>query len=169
LVRPVTRDPDAARSSSVGRRRRTGIRRLRDLANDLPQPAARSGAARTRGELIELDVLPELQERGDANTGWLIGRVALDAKGFVKTGSDVTLEDFRRCPIALESAIGGQNITRTIEGRERIPSMCRTSATSATPCRISTACWLRRLGGAQIHSAPRWNDRSTQSRCRIWK
>jgi hypothetical protein len=29
----------------------------------------------------------------EANTSWLNGRVALDAKGFIKTGWDLTQED----------------------------------------------------------------------------
>jgi thioredoxin reductase (NADPH) len=50
----------------------------------------------------------------DANTGWLNGRVALDAKGFIKTGPDLTREDLRaaqwpleRSPYLLESSRPG--------------------------------------------------------------
>jgi thioredoxin reductase (NADPH) len=49
-----------------------------------------------------------------ANTGWLNGRVALDAKGFVKTGSDLTKEDLAaarwpadRSPYLLETSLPG--------------------------------------------------------------
>jgi thioredoxin reductase (NADPH) len=49
-----------------------------------------------------------------ANTGWLKGRVALDAKGFIKTGLDVTKEDLDaarwpldRSPHLLETSLPG--------------------------------------------------------------
>jgi thioredoxin reductase (NADPH) len=50
----------------------------------------------------------------EASTGWLSGRVALDAKGFVKTGSDLTREDLaaaqwplERSPYLLETSRPG--------------------------------------------------------------
>ena len=48
------------------------------------------------------------------NTGWLNGCVALDAKGFIKTGPDLTHDDlaaakwpFRRPPHLLETSLPG--------------------------------------------------------------
>jgi thioredoxin reductase (NADPH) len=55
-----------------------------------------------------------LMTGADANTGWLNGRVALDAKGFIKTGPDLTREDLgaaqwplERSPYLLESSLPG--------------------------------------------------------------
>ena len=48
------------------------------------------------------------------NTGWLLGCVALDAKGFIKTGADLSPEDlaqaqwpFTRAPHLLETSLPG--------------------------------------------------------------
>src|SRR5260370_39546081 len=53
-----------------------------------------------------------LMTGADANTGWLNGRVALDAKGFIKTGRDLTKEDLAaarwpadRSPYLLETSL----------------------------------------------------------------
>jgi thioredoxin reductase (NADPH) len=50
----------------------------------------------------------------EANTGWLNGRVALDTKGFIKTGWDLTKEDLAaarwpldRSPYLLETSLPG--------------------------------------------------------------
>jgi thioredoxin reductase (NADPH) len=55
-----------------------------------------------------------LMTGADANTGWLNGRVALDAKGFIKTGWDLTKEDLAaarwpldRSPQLLETSLPG--------------------------------------------------------------
>ena len=55
-----------------------------------------------------------LMTGADANTGWLNGRVALDAKGFIKTGWDLTQEDLAaarwpldRSPYLLETSLPG--------------------------------------------------------------
>jgi thioredoxin reductase (NADPH) len=55
-----------------------------------------------------------LMTGADANTGWLNGRVALDAKGFIKTGPDVAQEDLaaaqwplERSPYLLETSLPG--------------------------------------------------------------
>jgi len=55
-----------------------------------------------------------LMTGADANTGWLNGRVALDAKGFIKTGRDLTKEDLAaarwlpdRSPHLLETSLPG--------------------------------------------------------------
>ena len=55
-----------------------------------------------------------LMTGAEANTGWLNGRVALDAKGFVKTGWDLTQEDLAaaqwpldRLPYLLETSLPG--------------------------------------------------------------
>ena len=55
-----------------------------------------------------------LMTGADANTGWLKGRVALDAKGFIKTGRDLTKEDLAaarwmtdRSPYLLETSLPG--------------------------------------------------------------
>ena len=55
-----------------------------------------------------------LMTGADANTGWLNGRVALDAKGFIKTGRDLTKEDLAaarwpadRSPYLLETSLPG--------------------------------------------------------------
>src|SRR5262245_38142200 len=53
-----------------------------------------------------------LMTGAEANTGWLNGRVVLDAKGFIKTGWDLTQEDlaaalwpFDRSPYLLETSL----------------------------------------------------------------
>lgn len=55
-----------------------------------------------------------LMTGADANTGWLNGRVALDPKGFIKTGWDLTKEDLAaarwpldRSPHLLETSLPG--------------------------------------------------------------
>ena len=55
-----------------------------------------------------------LMTGADANTGWLNGRVALDASGFIKTGWDLTQEDLaaarwllHRSPYLLETSLPG--------------------------------------------------------------
>jgi thioredoxin reductase (NADPH) len=55
-----------------------------------------------------------LMTGADANTGWLSGRVSLDAKGFIKTGRDLTKEDLAaarwaadRSPYLLETSLPG--------------------------------------------------------------
>ena len=55
-----------------------------------------------------------LMTGAEANTGWLNGRVALDEKGFIKTGSELTRQDLRgagwslkRPPYLLESSLPG--------------------------------------------------------------
>jgi thioredoxin reductase (NADPH) len=55
-----------------------------------------------------------LMTGAEANTGWLNGRVELDAKGFIKTGWDLTREDLAaarwpldRLPYLLESSLPG--------------------------------------------------------------
>jgi thioredoxin reductase (NADPH) len=55
-----------------------------------------------------------LMTGAEANTGWLNGRVALDAKGFIKTGWDLTPEDLAaarwpldRSPYLLETSLPG--------------------------------------------------------------
>ncbi len=55
-----------------------------------------------------------LMTGADANTGWLNGRVALDAKGFIKTGRDLTKGDLAaarwpadRSPYLLETSLPG--------------------------------------------------------------
>ena len=55
-----------------------------------------------------------LMTGADANTAWLNGRVALDAKGFIKTGRDLTREDLAaarwlpdRSPHLLETSLPG--------------------------------------------------------------
>ena len=55
-----------------------------------------------------------LMTGAEANTGWLNGRVALDAKGFIKTGPDLTREDLaaaqwplERSPYLLETSRPG--------------------------------------------------------------
>jgi thioredoxin reductase (NADPH) len=55
-----------------------------------------------------------LMTGAEANTGWLNGRVSLDAKGFIKTGWDLTQEDLAaarwpldRSPYLLESSLPG--------------------------------------------------------------
>jgi thioredoxin reductase (NADPH) len=55
-----------------------------------------------------------LMTGADANTGWLNGRVALDEKGFIKTGRDLTKEDLAaarwlpdRSPHLLETSLPG--------------------------------------------------------------
>ena len=55
-----------------------------------------------------------LMTGAEANTGWLNGRVALDAKGFIKTGPDLTQEDLaaaqwplERSPYLLETSLPG--------------------------------------------------------------
>jgi thioredoxin reductase (NADPH) len=55
-----------------------------------------------------------LMTGADANTAWLNGRVALDAKGFIKTGRDLTNEDLAaahwrpdRSPHLLETSLPG--------------------------------------------------------------
>jgi thioredoxin reductase (NADPH) len=55
-----------------------------------------------------------LMTGAEANTGWLEGRVALDAKGFIKTGPDLTREDLAaaqwpldRSPYLLETSLPG--------------------------------------------------------------
>ena len=55
-----------------------------------------------------------LMTGADANTGWLNGCVALDAKGFIKTGRDLTKEDLAaarwpadRSPYLLETSLPG--------------------------------------------------------------
>jgi thioredoxin reductase (NADPH) len=55
-----------------------------------------------------------LMTGADANTGWLNGRVALDEKGFIKTGRDLTKEDLAaarwaadRSPYLLETSLPG--------------------------------------------------------------
>ncbi len=55
-----------------------------------------------------------LMTGAEANTGWLNGRVALDAKGFIKTGWDLTQEDLAaarwpldRSPYLLETSLPG--------------------------------------------------------------
>jgi thioredoxin reductase (NADPH) len=45
-----------------------------------------------------------LMTGAEANTGWLDGRVALDAKGFIKTGPDLTKEDLAAARWPLERA-----------------------------------------------------------------
>ena len=63
----------------------------------------------------------------EANTGWLNGRVALHAKGFIKTGPDLTAEDLaaaqwplERSPYLLPNACdedGVKGARATAEGR----------------------------------------------------
>jgi thioredoxin reductase (NADPH) len=55
-----------------------------------------------------------LMTGAEANTGWLNGRVALDAQGFIKTGPDLTHEDLaaaqwplERSPYLLETSHPG--------------------------------------------------------------
>ena len=55
-----------------------------------------------------------LMTGAEANTGWLNDRVALDAKGFIKTGPDLTQEDLaaaqwplQRSPYLLETSLPG--------------------------------------------------------------
>jgi thioredoxin reductase (NADPH) len=55
-----------------------------------------------------------LMTGAEANTGWLNGRVALDGRGFVKTGPDLTSEDLaaarwplERAPYLLETSLPG--------------------------------------------------------------
>jgi thioredoxin reductase (NADPH) len=55
-----------------------------------------------------------LMTGAEANTGWLNGRLALDEKGFIKTGPDVTHEDraaahwpLERSPYLLETSLPG--------------------------------------------------------------
>jgi len=55
-----------------------------------------------------------LMTGAEANTGWLNGRVALDTKGFIKTGRDLTQEDLAaarwlldRSPYLLETSLPG--------------------------------------------------------------
>jgi thioredoxin reductase (NADPH) len=55
-----------------------------------------------------------LMTEAEANTGWLNGRVALDAKGFIKTGWDLAHEDLAaarwpldRSPYLLETSLPG--------------------------------------------------------------
>ena len=55
-----------------------------------------------------------LMTGAEANTGWLNSRVTLDAKGFIKTGPDLKLEDLaaaqwplQRSPYLLETALPG--------------------------------------------------------------
>lgn len=55
-----------------------------------------------------------LMTGADANTGWLNSRVALDAKGFIKTGLDLTQDDLaaaqwplERSPYLLETSVPG--------------------------------------------------------------
>jgi thioredoxin reductase (NADPH) len=55
-----------------------------------------------------------LMTGAEANTGWLKGRVSLDAKGFVKTGPDLSQEDLaaaqwplERAPYLLETSLQG--------------------------------------------------------------
>ena len=55
-----------------------------------------------------------LMTGAEANSGWLNGRVALDAKGFIKTGWDLTQEDLAaarwpldRSPYLLETSLPG--------------------------------------------------------------
>ena len=55
-----------------------------------------------------------LMTGAEANTAWLNGRVALDAKGFIKTGWDLTKEDLAaarwpldRSPQLLETSLPG--------------------------------------------------------------
>ncbi|HEY2456254.1 MAG TPA: hypothetical protein VGI13_03045 [Candidatus Acidoferrum sp.] len=55
-----------------------------------------------------------LMTGAEANTSWLNGRVALDAKGFIKTGWDLTQEDLAaarwpldRSPYLLETSLPG--------------------------------------------------------------
>jgi thioredoxin reductase (NADPH) len=55
-----------------------------------------------------------LMTGAEANTGWLDGRVALDAKGFIKTGPDLTQDDLAaaqwpldRSPYLLETSLPG--------------------------------------------------------------
>ena len=55
-----------------------------------------------------------LMTGAEANTGWLTGRVALDEKGFVKTGPDLTRDDLaaarwplERSPYLLETSLPG--------------------------------------------------------------
>jgi thioredoxin reductase (NADPH) len=55
-----------------------------------------------------------LMTGAEANTGWLNGRVALDAKGFIKTGPDLTHDNLaavewplERSPYLLETSLPG--------------------------------------------------------------
>jgi thioredoxin reductase (NADPH) len=55
-----------------------------------------------------------LMTGADANAGWLNGRVALDEKGFIKTGPDLTHQDLAgagwplmRSPYVLETSLPG--------------------------------------------------------------
>jgi thioredoxin reductase (NADPH) len=67
------------------------------------------------GEVTSHDVRHVFLMTGaEANTGWLNGRVALDEKGFIKTGPDLKLEDLaaaqwplERSPYLLETALPG--------------------------------------------------------------
>src|SRR5215470_3442377 len=67
------------------------------------------------GEVTSQDIKHVFLMTGaEANTGWLSGRVALDAKGFIKTGRDLTAEDLaaarwplERSPYLLETSLPG--------------------------------------------------------------
>jgi thioredoxin reductase (NADPH) len=67
------------------------------------------------GEVMSQDIRHVFLMTGaEANTGWLNGRVALDAKGFIKTGWDLTKEDLAaarwpldRSPYLLEASLPG--------------------------------------------------------------
>ena len=51
---------------------------------------------------------------------------------------------------ALSTAVGGENVSTTIEGRERIPSMFATSVISAPTWMRSGGCWYTAGGDKQI-------------------
>ena len=64
-----------------------------------------------------------LMTGAEANTGWLNGRVALDAKGFIKTGPDLTPEDLGCCPMATRAlAVSARNLAsgRVRRGRRSV-------------------------------------------------
>src|SRR5262249_19406480 len=67
------------------------------------------------GEVTSQDIKHVFLMTGaEANTGWLNGGVVLDAKGFIKTGRDLTTEDLAaarwpldRSPYLLETSLPG--------------------------------------------------------------
>ena len=64
-----------------------------------------------------------LMTGAEANTGWLNGCVALDAKGFIKTGPDLTQDDLGSRPLAARAlTVSARNLPsgRICRGRRSV-------------------------------------------------